>query len=321
MSEKEKCPIWGAKAEFDPKIGDYDIVNSPRAGGKYKISGTAEAIAEGFADNEKVLLTDWLLEQRRLGVKLPEITSDTLEVIKKRRPLLVYERADNLLRYLEQKNELLGDVVKFETYAHTESNDELLAWTSSKKTSEVLTLVEYCAKQEWIEYQKLTPTNRSMPHEIMLIPDGYSRLAKLDGMNPDSDQCFVAMWFDESMDEAYSDGIAPAIRDAGYEPLKIDDKEFNGGITDEIIAEIKRSRFIIADFTHGEKGVRGGVYYEAGFAHGLNIPVIYTCQKNCMKGLHFDTSHLNHIVWKTPEELKEKLTNRISATIGDGPNK
>ena len=40
---------------------------------------------------------------------------------------------------------------------------------------------------------------------------------------------------------------------------------------DEIIAEIRRSRFLVADFTHGEDR-EGVVYFEAGFALGLAIP-------------------------------------------------
>jgi hypothetical protein len=88
---------------------------------------------------------------------------------------------------------------------------------------------------------------------------------------------------------------------------------------DEIIAEIRRSRFLVADFTQGKDGARGGVYYEAGFAHGMNIPVIFTAKKGEAKP-HFDTRQFNHIFWETPKELCERLANRISATIGDGPH-
>ena len=110
-------------------------------------------------------------------------------------------------------------------------------------------------------------------------------------------------------------------KDLGYEPLRIDRKEHINKIDDEIIAEIRRSRFLVADFTQGESGARGGVYYEAGFAHGLNIPVIFTCQENAIGKVHFDTRQYNHITWKTPEELQARLAQRISATIGDGPLK
>jgi hypothetical protein len=42
-------------------------------------------------------------------------------------------------------------------------------------------------------------------------------------------------------------------------------------VDDEIIAEIRRSRFLVADFTCEPGKVRGGVYFEAGFAMGLNM--------------------------------------------------
>ena len=63
-------------------------------------------------------------------------------------------------------------------------------------------------------------------------------------------------------------GIMPGIEDAGYKPYLVDEDEHIDKIDDKIIAEIRRSRFIVADFTHGEKGARGGVYFEAGFALG-----------------------------------------------------
>ncbi len=67
------------------------------------------------------------------------------------------------------------------------------------------------------------------------------------------------MWFDDDMQKVYSDVIKPAIEGnpkknkkdseygAGYESMKIDNKEHINYITDEIIKEIRRSRFMIAD--------------------------------------------------------------------------
>ena len=131
------------------------------------------------------------------------------------------------------------------------------------------------------------------------------------------------MWFDDSMYDIYENGIEPGIRDAGFNPLPINKKEHINKIDDEIIAEIRRSRFVVADFTQGEGGARGGVYYEAGFAHGLNIPVIFTCRQDILEKIHFDTRQYNHIPWE-PEKLGEfrkALADRIAAVIGDGPNK
>jgi hypothetical protein len=66
---------------------------------------------------------------------------------------------------------------------------------------------------------------------------------------------------------------------------------------------------------------RGGVYYEAGFAQGLNIPVIWVCRLDVIDHVHFDTRQFNHITWTDPQDLYAKLKNRIGAVIGDGPLK
>ena len=105
--------------------------------------------------------------------------------------------------------------------------------------------------------------------------------------------------------------IFPAIEQTGFKPIRIDNKEHNNDINDEIIGEIRSSKFIVADFT----GSRGGVYYEAGFAYGFNIQVIHTCKKDHLKNVHFDINHRNIIVWETGEELYKGLLNRIKATI------
>ena len=131
------------------------------------------------------------------------------------------------------------------------------------------------------------------------------------------------MWFDNSMDGVWEHAIKPGIEDAGYEPVRIDRKEHVNKIDDEIIGELRRARFVVADFTHGEAGPRGGVYYEAGFAHGRNIPVIFSCRKDAIRKVHFDTRQYNHIVWEAGklDEFRNRLTKRIGAVIGDGPRK
>lgn len=325
MTDTE-CPIWQTPAKSLPTTRDGQDVDSARAGGRYFVSGTASAMLKSWGEQKKVLLTSWLVEQRRLGVSCPEISSATLDEAAKRRPPSVHDRADTLLRYLRAKSDLLGAVVKFyavDNAKAAETANELLARTASRNITEVITLAEYCQEEGWIQHRvtERAGASQNTVHELMLRPPGYARLAELDGINSGSNQAFVAMWFDGSMKDAYDKGIGPAIRKAGYEPLRIDQKEHINKIDDEIIAEIRRSRFLVADFTQGDAGARGGVYYEAGFAHGLNIPVIFTCRTDAIDKVHFDTRQYNHITWATPEELKERLAERISATLGDGPLK
>ena len=325
-SDEKQCPIWGTPAILFPTTRDGEDVESPRAGGHYFVSGTACKLLNKWNVPNKIKLTSWLVEQRRLGVSCPEISSFTLEETTQRRQVSVHDRADALLNYLSANSELLGTIVKFPTLDYLpsdETSNEVLAWTASQQISEVITLVEYCAMVGWIDH-RTTEATQAFPqtfHELMLKPPGFARLAELDFSNSGSKQAFVAMWFDDTMSDAYDIGIRPAIDDAGYVAMRIDKKDHNNKIDDEIIAEIRRSRFLVADFTQGASGPRGGVYYEAGFAHGLNIPVIFTCRNDVLDKVHFDTRQYNHLTWDNPTELRERLAKRISATLGDGPLK
>ena len=140
-------------------------------------------------------------------------------------------------------------------------------------------------------------------------------------------QGFVAMSFDPALMYVYEEGIAPAIRAAGYEPRLIKDKHFTGGVMDEIMAEIRKSKFVVADFTACKEctdaqpcknDAPGGVYCEAGFALGLDMPVFLTCREPCAQTLHFDIDHLNRIQWPTLAELRCRLKNRIEGVLGHG---
>ena len=184
-----------------------------------------------------------------------------------------------------------------------------LAWSESIEgtESEIKFLVDHLTTRGWLK-------GRLGGYKITV--DGYEHV-KQQGKKKDLSQCFVAMWFDDSLDSAYEEGIKRAVEECGYKPVRIDQKEDVNKIDDEIIAEIRRSRFVVADFTHGDDGARGSVYYEAGFAHALGLPVIFSCQKDLEKLLHFDTRQYPHILWEKPEDLYTQLREKIGALIGD----
>ena len=151
--------------------------------------------------------------------------------------------------------------------------------------------------------------------ECEVLPAGHIEADKLNRNITQSSQGFVAMWFDSSLVPAYEHAFEPAIMRAGYDAVVMNKVEHLNRIDDEIIARIKTSLFVVADFT----GHRGGVYFEAGFALGLGLPVIWTCRKDDMKGLHFDIRQYNTIDWNDFEDLALRLQYRIEATIGKGP--
>lgn len=156
---------------------------------------------------------------------------------------------------------------------------------------------------------------------VIVTPRGWAQFEKLTrGGSAPENPAFVAMWFggmDEksNMDTAFREAIQPAIERAGYRATRVDLAEHNDWIMDKVLGDIRLAPFVVADFTKH----RNGVYFEAGFARGLGIPVIHTCRQGDFHEAHFDTTQLNHIVWSTPQELGERLYNRIRGTIGQGP--
>jgi hypothetical protein len=149
-----------------------------------------------------------------------------------------------------------------------------------------------------------------------VTPKGLLAAEALQTGAPNSAQGFVAMWFDESLRDAWISGFDPGVRAAGFRPLRLDNEDYLGGITDEIMAQIRRSRFVVADYT----GQRHNVYFEAGFALGLGLTVIPTYRADENDKLQFDIRHLNTLEWKSPDELAEGLNRRIRAVVGAGPD-
>ena len=146
---------------------------------------------------------------------------------------------------------------------------------------------------------------------------GYERVQQLQQSGRQSHIAFVAMSFDPTRNLIYDEAIKPAINQAGYLPLRIDKFEHVNRIDDEIIGQIKRSRFMVADFT----GQRSGVYFEAGLMLGLGRNVIWMCQKDELGEVHFDTRQYNFIDYDSTADARKRLFDRILAIETEGPKK
>ena len=151
---------------------------------------------------------------------------------------------------------------------------------------------------------------------VSLTVQGWERLEDIRRSGRSSSLVFVAMYFHESTKALYEDGIKPAVREAGYEPLRIDQHEHVNRIDDEIIGQVRRSRFMVADFT----GQRHGVYFEAGFMMGLARNVIWMCDKSELPKLHFDVRQYSFIDWESVDDARIRLLRRIRSLEGEGPN-
>ncbi len=308
------------------------VTDSPRAGGSYQLYSDAAADLGYLSEDEKARLTTILVRERFLGNTRPSINAATIARAKSGGRARMEDRLTNLLRVLIDRTPKVGEPVSLEQperrAANVQSYQFALAYTESTEHQEVIYLADSLHDQELVEryddvYADRDGLQRSFhTADYTVTTHGHSAMEQSQ-TEVKSDQCFVAMWFNEATDALYDRAIAPAVRAAGYHPLRIDQKpDFLGKIDDQIIAEIRRSRFMVADFTHGDGGVRGSVYYEVGFAQGQDIPVVFTCRDDQLNELHFDTNHFLHLSWPRghAEALIEPLKNRILANLGAGPH-
>ena len=125
--------------------------------------------------------------------------------------------------------------------------------------------------------------------------------------------------FSDETASTYERVYKPVIQSLNHSVMRIDEKQFNGSIIGEITAEITDSIALIADLT----GNRGGVYYEAGIARGLQlcnhpIKLVLTCKRSFFDNerVHFDVSGENIVLYENDDDLKRKLAKRLQAVLG-----
>jgi len=209
------------------------------------------------------------------------------------------ESIDRLLLYVMSKTKAASEIIQFK------DTDYPIAY--AKNTEEFSYFIRKAIELNYLE---------AYAHRQYLINiNGWKHLSEISQKELRPNQAFVAMWFHKELDEVWENGLKLALEQTNYIPIRIDRTEHNDKIDDRIIAEIRKSGLLVADFT----GQRGGVYFEAGFALGLGIPVIWTCRDTDVEKLHFDTRQYNHIVWTSSSDLREKLINRIEATLPNRP--
>ncbi|MBM9500712.1 nucleoside 2-deoxyribosyltransferase [Leptospira sp. 201903071] len=181
----------------------------------------------------------------------------------------------------------------------------------AKDVNETVFLLNILYKKELI-FNGLTLSGKNaatMKGGIRIEEKGWIQIEEIEKSYV-SKQVFVAMWFNSKMNDAFF-AIEEACDKNGFKAFRIDNKEHNNEISGEILAEIRKSRFLISEVT----GQRPGVYFEAGYALALGLPVIWCCREDELNKVHFDTRQYNHVVWTNEGDLISKLTSRIKGTI------
>lgn len=116
---------------------------------------------------------------------------------------------------------------------------------------------------------------------------------------------FVIMSFDKGQRDAFFVSIEPTLKSLGFNPIRVDQIQHNMTVTPEIMRQIERSVFIVADLT----GERPNVYYEVGYAHRADKEVILLSKKET--AVHFDVAAINRIEYEDYTELSDSLRKRV----------
>lgn len=167
----------------------------------------------------------------------------------------------------------------------------------------------------------LRPDNSKFLHtfSLELTTAGWQRFEELKQVNKESKQAFMAMKFDDEQKQFINDKLKPVVKETGFDLLLLTDINSKENLIDnKLRVAIRQSRFLICDLTH----CNAGAYWEAGYAEGLKLPVIYICEKSAFddedktKRPHFDVNHQEIFQWdKNDEESIKDFLDNIKAKI------
>ncbi|MEI6572865.1 MAG: hypothetical protein WCO61_04890 [Alphaproteobacteria bacterium] len=328
------CTIWETVAYQKPTIGDYNLIKSNRSGGWYKISGSAKEVLKSRNSELKAKLTTWLVSERLNGTTEPMITSEVINLIEKRTFVSFSKKIETFFRTIDKFKPSLDFTI-------------WLDYDTSKPMFEYLSAIIEAHDIGTFELNKFLDIMVSLGYlrrgeqrpEFYIDSKGWEYLEQLSNKRLHNDNAFVAMWFDPLLNDVYKNHFEKALIDCGYSPpFRIDQHHHTGKVDDEIIARIKQSSLLAVDLTclvnerpkdmEGRGKIieaRGGVYFEAGFAMGLDIPIVWTCRRDCIDAIHFDTRQYPQILWyhegdkvyvddiNGKKSLYDALVNRIKA--------
>jgi hypothetical protein len=264
---------------------------------------TFEALVDTENQGPIPKLSAWIRDFNEKRSSAPEIYRESLKEIPASLPnYSPREKQVILLQNIERKTEYPGQRVELNYL-----DDFPLAWATGKD--------EFFYYITSLKDRGLLSADMAMGLcDVIITADGWDYLEQHERRIEERTQAFVAMSFSDDLKSIWEGPIYRAIKKAGYKPYRVDAEPHSDRIDVKIISEIKNSRFVVADVTEQKRGV----YFEAGYALGMGLPVIWCVKKEDLENIHFDTRQYNHIIWETENDFEDQLYNIICAIIGKG---
>jgi hypothetical protein len=294
--------------------GDFAVVACPCCG-RYRITGTAiDAMPNWDLPPSKWAAIAYAVKRLTDRENPPLLTIDVLRALRETAQLPHPDQIlDDFVLWAGSHSRWPGDAMDI-TYS---KHFTLLGALDTAAFNYMLTCVEQ---------SKLFAGNLerhmfdSVYRQCSLNPRGWERFRELSTVRSASRYGFMAMKYrDDQMDALVRDHFVPQVRLAGFDLRRLDDGQPAGLIDDQLRLRIRQARFLVCDLTHGNRGA----YWEAGFAEGLGIPVIYTCRRDIFEDRnhehhpHFDAAHWVTVPWDPadPAAAAIKLKITVRATL------
>jgi len=127
------------------------------------------------------------------------------------------------------------------------------------------------------------------------------------------DTCFILMPFGSWFDRYFKEIYVPATKEAGFEPLRADGLFSAGAVMEQVWAQIRKAKVLLADLT----GKNPNVFYELGLAHAARKPVVFVAGD--IEDVPFDVRHLRVVVFDVREpgwsdKLRRDITTYLKNT-------
>ena len=256
--------------------------------GIFDLVGTARGMLPELIQREKIDCSglSYLIRMAQNGARQLQIYEEDL---------LKYQRLASRTRPREQADSLILCVGTHQRSPDAFANFplQLLAATvgaaiSGSGEAALCWLLDYLKAEELIDEHGAPPAGSV---SLKLTMKGWDRYDQLQHTSATSRIAFMAMKFaDPILDQVLQSCFKPAVGEAGFDLRPLNEMQPAGLIDNQIRAAIQRARFVVADLTHDNNGA----YFEAGFAEGVGVPVIYTCEREKFdaKRTHFDTNHM-----------------------------
>jgi hypothetical protein len=238
------------------------------------------------------VVSAYIRELTDCGEKV-SLSADDLESIvnSSKIPVTIDDKGNRLLQYLYRHSEAPGDLVVIQPLSSSYN------LTYSPNLQELVYIIDKLINEQFIIREGMT---------FKLTDEGWNEAAASAGgkrLKP----CIILLSDGEELHTEWLEKLLPKIEQFGYLPRLLRHSKMHNH-EPYALELIEESKLIIADLT----GQSPEVYFTAGYALGLKIPVIWTVNSGDANNLFVQVKNIRPIVWDTAEELTVLLQQRLS---------